>query len=428
MSNPSWYVAVTTAPRTVCTLRQCVDSLILCGWNQVHVFAEPNCQPLEDTVWHQNQDCLGVWRNWKQTAEAALESGAEYILTVQDDSQFHYQSRQFTESVLTDKNLDGFLSLYTPKHYGAKGTGVLQITTRSLWGACAIVFPRQVLAELMDTPTARKWAGAPPKQPKPANGKRRTGKEKRAFAEYKRALFEKRRNNPQMIANSDTAIGKAMNYIGRPMYFVSPSPVQHIATHSTISHGSNDGRRNCSPCASLEQELMSQVGTDQLPQRKPLPKVTRKQQRPTVVVAKETKDLAKRIRINGLVLHVESHDGYWSRMLRATGFCKVKQVSDGVQSLNGQWVGQFDWVYARGVSAFKQTLDAEAHRAMERLVHYASKMWFVYWTDQSETNVTGKQFNYTREQLNQFLQQHGNVRSFFHQRFYHAAVTRCSST
>jgi hypothetical protein len=65
-------------------------------------------------------------------------------------------------------------------------------------------------------------------------------------------------NGPTKV-KVDTAIGKAVNRLGLSMYFVDPSPVHHVAKHSTISHGDNSGRRNCYRCADFEKPLWDQV-------------------------------------------------------------------------------------------------------------------------------------------------------------------------
>jgi hypothetical protein len=70
------------------------------------------------------------------------------------------------------------------------------------------------------------------------------------------------------VQNSDTAIGKILNRMRRPMYFVDPSPVQHIATHSAIGHGGNDGRRNAIRIADHAQPLWDQVFGENLERRR----------------------------------------------------------------------------------------------------------------------------------------------------------------
>ena len=50
-----------------------------------------------------------------------------------------------------------------------------------------------------------------------------------------------------------------MNRMKRSMWFVDPSPVEHVAQHSVVGHGGNGGRRNCSRCASWDTSLEDQV-------------------------------------------------------------------------------------------------------------------------------------------------------------------------
>lgn len=237
-------VAVTTAPRQNCTLNECIESLRVCGWEPI-VFAEPESTE-SDAKTIVNPRRLGVWHNWLHSARWSLEhSTASLIMTVQDDSLFHIDSKVFVEQILWPDKHVGFVSLYTPKHYSIgkssiKPVGVNRIVTRSLWGACALVWPREVLEKVVEHPIAKKWSGARP----------RSGN---------KAVIQRRLENPHTIANSDTAIGKILNAMRRTMWFVDPSPVQHIARYSSISHGDNSGRRNAWRIADHQKPLTDQV-------------------------------------------------------------------------------------------------------------------------------------------------------------------------
>lgn len=245
-----WAVAVTTAPRKECTLNTCLLSLQNCGWtsDEIHIFAEPNSTIPQLGQNHPSLQKLGIWRNWVNSIRWTIENtDAEIILTVQDDSLFHPDSKDFTESILWPAPRAGFVSLYTPKHYTirrdrtSRKVGVNQIVTNSLWGACALVWSRAMLEKVvLPHPLIEKWAGA-----KPRSGDKR--------------VLDRRRQNPETIANSDTAIGKIMNWTKHSMWFVDPSPVQHIARFSTISHGDNTGRRNAYRIADHSIPLESQV-------------------------------------------------------------------------------------------------------------------------------------------------------------------------
>lgn len=249
-----WHAVVTTAPRREPTLSSCLDSLLISGFN-FNVFAEPgnyrflNEEYKDKTIFHSAKK--GVWWNWIESARWALENtDADVIMTVQDDSVFHPDSKSIAEQFMWPSEDVGFISLYTPKHYSLKPRqktlerplGLNRIATKSLWGACALVWPRKVLEQVMDHELIEGWLGAPLRT-------------KSAWAERQK----KRRAEPWTIQNSDTAIGKIMNRMGRTMWFADPSPVQHVAEYSAINHGGNKGRRNCGRCAKFAKPLNEQL-------------------------------------------------------------------------------------------------------------------------------------------------------------------------
>jgi len=257
MSPHKWYTIITTAPRQEPTLQICVDSMRDCGWEPI-VLAEPESPPSNaQTI--QNPERLGVWHNWLKSVRLALESDADVILTVQDDSEFHPDSKDFVEKCLWPAQDCGFVSLYTPRHYtlinprvlrqirrkdraasDIRQPGVNHIATRSLWGACALVWPRVVLEHILTDPLIESWVGATVRSRNPA-------------------IYERRRQNPHLIANSDTAIGKLLNKYNYTMWFVDPSPVAHIAKYSAAGHGGNLGNRNAYRIADRTLPLSHQV-------------------------------------------------------------------------------------------------------------------------------------------------------------------------
>lgn len=240
----SWAAVVTTAPRSPCTLRECVESLRICGWEPT-VFAEPGSTAVDcETI--ANADRLGVWHNWLHACRWAVETGAPLVLTSQDDAAYHPDAREYMESLNWPADA-AFISLYTPRHYSyrrdrsLRPVGMNRIRTRSLWGAVALAWRREVLAEVIAHRIATRWTGARPRSGSPA-------------------VIERRRQNPHLIANSDTAIGKIANAIGRKMYFLDPSPVTHIAPVSSIPrHGTNTGNRNAGRIADHSLPLEYQL-------------------------------------------------------------------------------------------------------------------------------------------------------------------------
>lgn len=249
-TDRDWSVVVTTSPRTEPTIDQCIESIKKAGWNPV-VFAEPDSIHLPDTRYVANEVKLGAWFNWLKSVKWALKNTiSQYIMTVQDDSLFHPDSRSFVESVMWPSNNMGFLSLYTASHYSAdlsgnlKPFGLNKLRTTNLWGACALVFPRSVLQTMIEHPVITDWRGIAPKD-MDANA---------------RVNFNKRREEtPHLIQNVDSAIGRVLTALHLDMYVIDPSPVHHIATHSAIHHGSNTGKRNCGRCSDHSIPLSQQV-------------------------------------------------------------------------------------------------------------------------------------------------------------------------
>ena len=248
--DSDWTVVVTTAPRAESTIDKCLLSIDRAGWNPV-VFAEPDSIKPEGFSYHSNEVKLGAWHNWLKAVRWALtRTTARYILTVQDDSLFHPDSRSFVESVMWPSDNIGFISLYTASHYSAnlsgdlKPYGVNRLITGSLWGACALVFPRDVLERIIYHPIAESWTGIPPSS---------------LSNEEKIHIKKSKLENPHLIQNVDTAIGRILNSLQLEMYVVDPSPVHHIAIHSAIKHGSNTGKRNCGRCADHSLPLEGQV-------------------------------------------------------------------------------------------------------------------------------------------------------------------------
>lgn len=247
IDNGQWYIAITSSPRKIPTVGTCIDSLRFAGWEPV-VFAEPetprpSCSSCL-TYTHPTQ--LGIWHNWLHSCKVALESPAPYILTVQDDSLFHPDSRKFIEKVIADGFPEdaGAISLYTASHYVRKAiepSGLIRLKTSNYWGSCAMVWERQTLEKVINHPLVSTWLGAPCKSPK------------------RKEIYKKRQANPHLIMNSDTAMSRILFRMKKKIYCFTPSPVSHIARFSSVKHGGNTGKRNCNPCADHSIPLEEQI-------------------------------------------------------------------------------------------------------------------------------------------------------------------------
>jgi len=245
-----WVCVVTTAPRAVVTVEESVQSIKAAGWSPI-VFAEPESVVVEGVRYHHNETRLGAFHNWLQAIKyATTKTNAKYILSAQDDVVLHPDSREFVEGVMFPSRNTGFISLYTPRHYSMdlsgnlKPLGVRHVQTGSLWGACALVFEHSVLVRIIDHVLTQNWTGIAPSN--------LSQKEKNDLVEHKKL-------NPYLIQNVDTLIGKVINSLHLEMYFVDPSPAEHISVVSSIGHGGNTGKRNCLRKADFTKPLREQV-------------------------------------------------------------------------------------------------------------------------------------------------------------------------
>ena len=262
--DADWAVAVTTAPRgNENTLAVCLDSLITAGWYDPVVFAEPGSDvPRGIKVIH-NETKRGCWHNWLYSATHTLaNTSASIIMTVQDDSLFHPDSREFVEAhCLWPTEDTGIVSLYTASHYSElkpnvlRPEGINEVFTRCWWGTCAVVWKREVLQAVVDHDLSKTWLGLSPKVL--LDEKKNPELRKERVEKY----YEARRENPSLINNSDYVAGHLLNTLRSKMFFVDPSPVQHVSRVSTLKHGGNTGKRNCLRCADHSIPLVKQVGT-----------------------------------------------------------------------------------------------------------------------------------------------------------------------
>ena len=269
----SWAVGVYAAPRAERTLFQTVSSLRAAGWEPT-IQAEPGTvvPPASRAVF--NPKRLGVVHNFRALASRLLleNPDANFFLTVQDDALFHPDSRVFIESAPWPAANAAFVSLYCSRAHPfnpdktTRIPGINEVTAPYVWGDLAMVWPRAVLEEYVGSKLLTGWRGTPGDL---QNLARRRAHASADMSPYLRELI--RTGAPISLRNgrgltnphprgSDVAAGMFARQTGRTMWVVDPSPVRHIAVHSTIpGHGDNTGRRNCFRCADHSLPLREQV-------------------------------------------------------------------------------------------------------------------------------------------------------------------------
>ena len=155
-AQTEWAIGVTTAPRRQSTLSTCLTSLIASGWDRPHLFVdgqvsiETSFQNLPIT---RRPRPVGAWPAWVETLRSLLVEypAADKIAIFQDDALFPgvHVIREYVESVLWSDPKPGILSLYTASDDMQEGN--LWRPLPGIWklGAVAMVFSRQIAAQLL---------------------------------------------------------------------------------------------------------------------------------------------------------------------------------------------------------------------------------------------------------------------------------------
>lgn len=208
-SGPSvrhWAVGVTTAPRRRPTLKRCLDALALAGWPRPILFADgPVRLPpqFETLPMCRRSQSLGAWPSYYLSLHELLmrEPLADAYMLVQDDALFYSDEnvRQYLEQILWPGQTAGIVSLYcagpyTRRHHGwSRRRGPWQL------GALAFIFARPVALELV----------------------------------LAREVFLHRWSRDGLVGICDV-IGAWAQASRTPVYFPTPSLVQHIGDASAI--------------------------------------------------------------------------------------------------------------------------------------------------------------------------------------------------
>lgn len=249
-----WTCFVTTAPREICTLQLTCESLVDCGWTPV-IFAEPGSTDLSDrfqTFWNTNR--LGVWGNLSQAINWALSQNTPRIIAVQDDVDFHPETKDWLDRLEWPKDT-GFISPYTPRPYqtwksGAqRPIGLNRVSMDSCWTGQSLAFERRVLEAISLHPRWLNWTGLPPVKMRNKTGRK--------------LHKQQQRENPTNIKNVDYIIGSIIQKnLMLKLYYPNPSLATHCNPVSSINHGPNTGRRNAKFVADFSLPIDYQLSSE----------------------------------------------------------------------------------------------------------------------------------------------------------------------
>jgi hypothetical protein len=205
-----WAVGVTTAPRRRPTLERCLESLMRAGWEAPHLFIDSPVRVPErfgHLTGTLRNPAIGAWPNhYLALFELTLRHpDADAYFMVQDDALLYdgENIRRYLEGVLWPARLPSIVSLYCPQPYTAEKFGWHRYRRAWVWGALAFVFSRQA---------AQMYLGD------------------------KRVCQHRWRSAEDGLSQIDVLLGWWARRRRIPIWYPTPSLVQHIGETSTLSH------------------------------------------------------------------------------------------------------------------------------------------------------------------------------------------------
>jgi len=205
-----WAVGMVTAPRKQPTLAQSLRSMINAGWEKPRLFAEPGT-PIPDEFQSlpltQRDEVAGAWPNYFLALQELLVRypDADAYMVAQDDVLFvpgdaTENLKQYLERALWPAEKVGFVSIYCSKAYNQERYDWYQLERPWVWGACAIIWPRESLIHFLSH-NALTWR------------------------------FTAKNGG---LRNVDTVMGKWQAQHKRSAWYCCPSLTQHIGDTSTL--------------------------------------------------------------------------------------------------------------------------------------------------------------------------------------------------
>ncbi len=203
-----WAVGVTTAPRLQSTLEPCLESMVRAGWETPHLFVDSAVripQKFSHLPGTLHDAKIGAWPNYYLALGELLlrQPFADAYLIAQDDILFYDRESlpPYLERVLWPGKTPGLVSLYCAPPYDARRRGWHAERDSRNTGPLAMVFPRD-LAKAFITDAA---------------------------------VFEHRwLSDPKAATSVDDVVARWASDHGVPLWFPTPSLVQHIGDTSTL--------------------------------------------------------------------------------------------------------------------------------------------------------------------------------------------------
>jgi hypothetical protein len=204
-----WAVGMTTAPRRTPTLETSLDYLRRAGWSNVRlaVYGMAGLPPTT-SIEHVSlrEPALGAWPNFYMTLlELVLSKpDADAVMLLQDDVQFYdcENVREYLDSRLWPAGPPGIVSLYCSAAYTRETPRWTTADGRWEWGVLGFVFPKELAQRFVCDPQVLQH-----------------------------------RSTDRGLRFIDDVIGEWAERNEIPIWYPSPSLVQHIGDTSTVWPG-----------------------------------------------------------------------------------------------------------------------------------------------------------------------------------------------
>lgn len=245
VSSPKWSVGVITTPRDKgYYLDQTLRSLKNAGWFDIVIFAEPNSiipENFEGHVVHRRKQ-YGDWTNWASGLYELLLSDFEsdLFLMSEDDALYQTNTRVYLEEAVTQLGKFASLSLYTPQryhklHYSGFHNECHDWETLS---TVSVVMTREMTISFFSSEMVQKH------------------RFENIFSDVGDINYGCVCDPKNSI--KDAVIGRWASRLNLPIYYHTPSFVQHIGHNSTIASDVVEEKNLCSAedCAYLEKYVV----------------------------------------------------------------------------------------------------------------------------------------------------------------------------
>jgi hypothetical protein len=206
-----WGVGVTTAPRPLPTLGDCLTSLSGAGWSDLRLFVDGAVdvpEPFQGLPRTERTPGLGAWPSYYLALAELLmrEPKADAFLLMQDDVVFAsgFDVRAYLEEVLWPGKEPAIVSLLCPRPYTRPGPGWYPFRDDWIWGAQAFAFSAEAARGFLADPGVVRHR-------------------------------DSRERNP--VADIDWCVGQWASRRRRPIYYPTPSLVQHVGQISSLWKG-----------------------------------------------------------------------------------------------------------------------------------------------------------------------------------------------